>query len=470
MKFNFIETTQLLQLLSVFAASIILTTWGIRYFLKNPDHRLKRPKAFISLMIICIGAYGIYHSIKYSDDFYPPEYNTERVYMPPARGYVEEGFFSNYGKPNVWYGVDIDVNSERMKEAIGLSLQRREELKGAGYTVDKYVPGYSPYYTSLPIGDYWIAGLLMKACGENNFLCFRLILTAFNVLMFIIFAKMLLSSFSPIRAAIILFAVLIIPMTRNLMWVLHYYSYMFSLFLLQLGLLIYIFRKNIKLRVSHIAALFFLGFVQGYISFEYFFLIAFCAVPLALLYCPLDNKAGKKKLFYVCLLPVLGFCFAFVCHLIQNSLFFGSLDLAIYDLLYTAVSRGSSPGDWGVNRFTLLLNYFFYLPRQFNFFAIDFSAFTALVLILIWFKDVRLAFNKPIKINLVWSSSMRNYYVVFSSFIVTYSWIVIMSQYASYHPHIVPRLLFFFYFVCVLTVLECVSVDRSSGQSDVLSV
>jgi hypothetical protein len=299
-----------------------------------------------------------------------------------------------------------------------------------------------------------LVGVFTKICGIGNLNCLRLSSTAFSISAFIFFTIMLSSSFSPLRTTILVSSVAIIPMTRYMVHTLHYFNYAFSLFLIQLGLLLYLFKKKIQFSKFNLTFLFLLGFIQGWFSYDYFFLVSFSALPLALLYYPLDQRAYKKQLFLAILFPLFGFLSAFILHFIQNSLFFGSIYEAFTDFFLAATKRKHF-----LSKKDLILNYFFVLPGKFRYFNMNITLLLWAVIQLIWFKDMKLTLKKPISINFTWSSTKSNYFVILSALIISLAWIAIMSGAAAYHAHYMARLLFFFYFICVLSIMECLSVD-----------
>ena len=111
-----------------------------------------------------------------------------------------------------------------------------------------------------------------------------------------------------------------IPMTTEVMNGLHYQGYALSLILLQMSYSWYLFSLPRAPRRRELAALFSLSFIQGWLSFDYFFISSL--FPLSIYF-----LGSKRSLFDLGkhLFVSLG---AFVCaiglHFIQNTLYFAT--------------------------------------------------------------------------------------------------------------------------------------------------
>lgn len=436
-----------------FIAAILTTTRGLYFFLKKPFYLKTLAKTFILLIIILIGYKGIMASLTTTELFDAHE----KFYQTSAKGYIEKGFFSNFGLPDYYYGFYLEKITPEIKKIIDEIGYTGDLADSRSLTIAGKKYGYNgPVYTHTPPGAHLLVGVFTKFCGIGNVRCLRLSSATFSLLAFAFFAVMLWFSFSPLRAAILVSSVAVIPMTSYMMHTLHYFNYAFSLFLIQLGLLLYVFKKKIKFSKFNLTVLFFLGFIQGWISYEYFFLVCFSAFPLALFYYPLDQNEYKKQLFFAILCPLIGFLLAILLHFIQDALFFGSIYEAFTDF-FDASAKRTNYLSWN----NLVLNYFFVIPKKTRFFNLDFALLLWGVIQLIWLKDIRVTLKKPVIINIKWSSSGCNYLVILSALFISIAWIAIFPSVAVFHYSYQPRLLFFFYFVCILTILECFSVDHS---------
>ena len=253
---NFETTGNVSRLFLYFLVTIFLFTKGIYYFLKNPRYQDILAKAFILLIIIGLAAIGIKHSLEFSNKFSYSDEHHELLVLSAAHAFVDKGFDSNFGLPdfNYYQPPPSQVKRNMVASYIGPS------------------PGTPDIYTHLPPGPYLLGGLFVKVCGKGNLSCLRLLSTAISISALLFFATMLFSSLGPLKSAILMFFIAIIPMTRNEMHTFTHTNWAFSLFIIQLGFLLYLFKKKIKLNMPMLAILFILGFIQGWFSFEYFFL------------------------------------------------------------------------------------------------------------------------------------------------------------------------------------------------------
>jgi hypothetical protein len=271
-----------------------------------------------------------------------------------------------------------------------------------------------------------------------------------------------------LKSTVLMYFVAITPMTRNMIWTFHNHNYSFSLFLILIGFLLYFFKKRKKFKTSTALILFILGFMQGWISYEYIFLTCLSPISFALLYSQFNKKEDRKRLFLTICFPAMGFLFATGLHFIQNSLYLGSIMEAYTDIFERLKTRSLSdkPPGWTrkIDRISLSLEYFFVYARSWFFFIINFPVFLSLCLVLIWFKDINITINKPINISLKWVSSRHNYFAILTAFIASFSWIFTMyNSVANEGPHM-ARILYFFYFICILTILECIRSDNPTNQ------
>jgi hypothetical protein len=416
-----------------FLLSIFLFTSGIYYFLKYQKYQNTFVKTFIFFIIIAICANGIYRSIQYSDKRWRRDPGGEMIAINAAKSFKEKGFTPNYGLPATHY------------------------------------PKSNFIYTHTPPGAPWLIGIFFNICDSNKLKlgelgCPRVLSSILSSIALLFFAIMLYSSIGPFKSLFLMFFVVMLPLTRNMIYTLHYSNYPFSLFLIQLGFLLYLFKKKIKLNIIHYTIFFTLGFFQGWFSFHYYFHIFLSPLSFALLYSNLSIKEDKRQLVFTILLLFAGLCSAFLLHFIQNALYFGSFIEAYNDLFSIGIDRALGTEGWNIKRTDILMQYFFIYPRSWYFFIINLPIFTAFIFVLIWFKDIRLKIQNPINLNLTWTSSSRNYFVILSSFLPAFLWIFIMYHYsATEAPHL-PRILFYPYLVCILTVLECISSNNSANQ------
>ncbi|MBI4847183.1 MAG: hypothetical protein HY808_01210 [Nitrospirae bacterium] len=421
---------------------------------RNPE---KLAKVIILFIILILAAKEIYYSQKYSDQLSEiADPFSEANALRAGEGYFNDGFLSNAGLPDVLYGSQFPDTG--FKEYI----KNKESL----------------IYTHYPQGPDWLAGIYTNICGVGNIGCFRIFPVLLGIISLAVFARILISALGAVKAAVLMTAVAFIPMSTNMMHGLHYQGYAFSLLLIQLAILISLFKTKGGSGKLKLSILFFLGFFQGWLSFDYFFLVCLCSLPLGLLYFRPGERDYWKIFFLALAAPTAGFCFAHLLHFLEVSLYYGSIPAAFSDMIVEAnkyqVSEAAHPkfidvaggpgADFITSRIILLLKYLSVYSRRSIFFIINFPVFLMMVFILLWIKDARLAINKPLQVVLKWSSSVNNYYVVLSALLVSSLWIVIMKSHSVIHTHFLPRHLFLLYFTGLLTLLECVSPDSTDEK------
>lgn len=432
------------KLIFFFFITVFFFTIGIYCFLKYPRYKNTFAKAFIILFVVLLCANGVKRSLQHSEELWTLDGGTELVLINAGRTFAEKGFSSNSGLP------DYSNRYYKRDNTLGGKLVRTHSSK----THEPFI------YTHTPPGSSWLVGLFFKACGKGTLGCPRILSTITACLALLFFAIMAYSALGPLKSTVLLFFVLIIPMTRNMIWTLHYHNYAFSLFLILVGFLLYFFKKKRKFNMSTAIILFMLAFIQGWVAYEYFALTLLAPISFALLYSQLDKKEDQKKLFLVILFAAIGFLFAAGLHFIQNSLYLGGITEAYADIFERLKTRPTSdiPAGWTrkTSRIALSLEYFFVYPRSWHFFIINFPILLSVCLVLFWFKDISFTVKKPINVSFKWVSSRRNYFAILIAYLASYSFIfVLFNSVANEAPHM-ARILFFSYFICILTILECI--------------
>ncbi len=412
--------------------------------------------AFIVLIIIILAGRGIYDSLRYSRELSPvADAFSEANALRAGEGYAEKGFLSNAGLPDLCYGDQFPNRGAWRVEDFPVEFTMSPLKKDC-------------IYTHYPPGPDLLAGVLTKVCGAGNLGCFRLFPTSIAIVSLAMFAWMLCSAIGREKAALMMLAVAVVPMTSNMMHGLHYQSYAFSLLLVEVGLFLNIFRKRQGPGALYLFILFVLGFIQGWLSFDYFFLVSLSAVPFALLYGDPDRGAGRRRLILAVAAPAAGFGFAHFLHFIQVSIYYnGSIAAAYNDIFGVGRVRFDESGsglEFITGRILLSIRYLFISARKELFFIVNIPVIMGITLMLLWFRDARAITRRPLRLALTWESSTRNFYVIIAAFAVSFMWVIVMKQHSAVHTPYIGRHLFLLYFVCILTMLECVRADAADGR------
>ncbi len=389
------------------------------------------------MIVFLLGVIVLYQSQYANGLFSKGLRNSEWMTVNGGRGFAEQGFLSNGGLPDILYG-SVSPEGEK-KKFIKLTY---------------------------PPAPHWLAGIFIKICGLGNQSCYRIFPAILGIISLIFVAKILLSVLEPIKSALMMLSLAVVPTTIIVMHGLTYLSYSSSLFLVQLALLLKIFKEDSKYNKNNLLILFIAGFIQGWFSWDYLFLVCLSPIPFALLYFQ-DSKEYRYHVLLIILACSSGFLFAHFIHIIQVIIYKGGI-LAAYKPLYIKTMNrfdGSLQSEMFMvheSRLRILLNYLNKYASSGVSYKINFMIFLIFSIILILIREAYLTIQKPVQIALSWKSPSRNFFVIITAFIVSFLWIFIMKQHAAFHRDYFTMHLHLLYFICVLTILECVSFNKNN--------
>jgi hypothetical protein len=371
-----------------------------------------------------------------------------------GEGYAARGFAVDSGLPDLLYGG-------RYPEAGTMS---EPALKGFARRI----------YTHYPPGPNWIVGLMTVMCGAGATGCYRALPIACGVLAMAFLAWSLLSTLGGARGGAALVLLACARMSYNMMHGLHYQGYALSLLLVQVGLSLRILRLPGRLRWARAVALALLGFAQGWLSFDYVFLVSLAALPLWLLQPKPSGRSARWQLAALTCLPAAGFALACLLHFAQVAHFLGGTPAALRDFRVVASWRlagadpsGGAPGGvWG--RWEILRAYVFeHLPRSGNLgksaYLLALIALLALVV-----PRARVTVGARRRWVVTWQPAIRRArraLVLLAALAASATWILIMRNHAYYHPHFLPRHFLLLYFVAELLLLDGLTIERAAGRA-----
>ncbi len=398
-------------------------------------------KIFIVCILIMLGVKILYQS-QYSNGLFSWSLrNSELMTVNAGKGFAEQGFLSNGGLQDLHYGMLS--NDGKKKHYIKLTY---------------------------PPAPHWLAGIYIKICGIGKEACYRLFPAIFSIISLIFVAKILLSVLDPIKSALMMLSLAVIPATTTMMHGLAYVTYSSTLFLVQLAFLLKFFKGNPKENKIFLFMLFIAGFIQGWFSLDYIFLVCLSAIPFALLYFQ-DTKEYRNRFLFAILACSIGFLFAQFLHLIQVVIYKGSI-LEAYKPLYKmflyrlegALTLEELPYGSEYSRLSILLDYLRNQAGSGNYFRINVTKILLITVSLMLIQKANVTIQKPLQISLNWKSTFRNSFVILTAFIVSILWIVIMKQQSTIHQDFFTMHLFLLYFICLLTVLECVDFGNDNTK------
>jgi hypothetical protein len=414
--------------------------------------RLVRAVAALVILgiVVWIGKDRVQYAFQVGNDVSPiPCAYSESGSLRAGEGYATYGFLKNAGLPNTVFG-------NRFPE-LGMKAE---------------VPGESTFiYTHYPPLPDWIAGLLTLGLGLDRIPTFRLLPIGMGLASILFLAACLWVTLGPVRTVLALMLFTWPPIFTNVMHTLSYMQYAFALLLVQLGVLLLVFAGLGPRRSVALAVLGGLGFLQGWLSFDYVFLVPLCAIPCWLLLYGRGAAGAREPLLWYVLVPAAGFGCAHLLHFFEVAAYHGSMSAALNDFLNIAKLRrhGALPvhpvfANQKKDLVSVGKLYCWALstPVYFNF---SFPWFVTLTGLALTVKDVRIWFPQGIPFRLTWTGTRGNAVVLLTALVISGLWAGLMRQHAICHTHYIPRHFFLFYFCCVLVLLRSLGVDMVRTES-----
>jgi hypothetical protein len=266
---------------------------------------------------------------------------TEADTLRAGEGYARLGFRANWALPDLCFG---DQFAERGTEGLlrqqsgqyttwqAGALAHRPEAGSIG--ADRFV------YTHYPPGPHWIAGILTSVLGPGRVAMFRIVPVMIGLIAFSYLAYELARYSGTLAAAAVLLILVALPMSTNMMHGLSYQGYALALLIVEVGLCLRLGYGTTPTRGSSVA-LFLVGFFQGWLGFDYFFLVTF--TPLAVWLAYRQRSMPWRMPMLAGAAAAAGFTFAHLLHFAQVALYLGDLQAAIRD--FTEVARYRSAGE-----------------------------------------------------------------------------------------------------------------------------
>jgi hypothetical protein len=376
----------------------------------------------VALVVLVVFGQQLAYVIGLGDSLSPiADPFSEANALRAGEGYVEQGFSRNYGLPMVGYGDQFPET--------GFGLQ--------GTAV----------YTHYPPGPDLLVGALTKLFGEQRAGRYRSAPLIVGLLSLGAFAGLLTRAFGALAAAGLLAGCALAPMFSNMMHGLHYQGYALGLFLVELGILIRLLGpRAVDRSARHFAALWALGFLQGWLSFDYCFLVTLAPLPLAILFRP---PGALRRTALSILLLGAGFTLAHGLHFAQVAAYLGGVGPALADLLGSAQSRLGEP-SWA-DRLELVGQYATVQASRPEYFSWALPLVTIGSLALVILNRGTLTVFEPARLRFAWHVRRgRSAGALAAAWCISLLWVAVMWEHALDHTHFVPRHYFLFYFVCLL--------------------
>lgn len=351
-----------------------------------------------------------------------------------AEHYAKYGFLVDAGLAHIVYG---------------------DRFRNSGWTQDLYrFPLPSGVYTRYPPLPEIIAGMLEKIVGYRVWV-WRLVPVLLGLAATVYAFAALRRVLDSLAASGMIILLSIVPMVTSHMHGLHFEGYGHAAFLCELALLVRILFLDERPSRGAYMALFGLGFLQGWLSFEYVFVVSAAVVPLALVARAHGARVELRTVLLLLAVSGGGFVAAHLLHFLQVATFYGSISAALQDFSGRAAYRfaGEAQAPYLVQVAVNLVKYavvIWFSPNNQHFGALLFIV--TLLVILRGMMSARGAsgLRTGTRRGPARLSDKRVVLPMVVSYAIAAIWLFVMPSHANIHTHIVPRVFFLPYFVVVL--------------------
>lgn len=341
--------------------------------------------------------------------------------------YYVDGFTNNYGLPN------------------------RAAPIGKMYMDPADKPKWGAVYTHYPPGPNWLTGVGFYIFGPNHVPLYRSIPIAFSALCFMGSYFLLRRALGALLAAVSLFALFSVPMTSSMMHGLHSHGYASAILVLQTSYVFSCFRRQGLLRPGQLALVFVMGWIQGWVGFDYAFVASF--YPLALAAICFASPVSKAAIITT-IAAAGGFAVAHIAHFGQVALYRQSWGAAYSDFFDVAAFRlgaTESPATTDNGTLHILQTYLIeLLPAggvgDWPALYIIGTAIAMAVFYILWARLFPSARQRRTGgVGLICGLVM--------ALVISVMWELVMQQHAlvAAHKLFLPRHLLLFLFVCILS-------------------
>jgi hypothetical protein len=331
-------------------------------------------------------------------------------------------------------------------------LPERAGPKGKLWIDDPtYRPDWSAVYVHYPPGANWMTGIGFYLFGPGHVPLYRSIPIAVSAVCFLASYFFIRRTLGALLAAISIIVLLRVPMTTSMMHALYSHGYATAILVLQTSYVFSCFRQQGFLQPRQLALVFLMGWMQGWLTFDYAFVASlYPLVVAAICFSRPVSKAG----IITTIAAGGGFTAAHVLHFLQVALYRQSWSSAYSEFLGTAAYRTVAMKDPETPENATLQIIYTYLIELLP--GRGFGDWPALYII-------GVGVLMPVA-YMVWSRFLPNLRgtgaggrgllcAVALALGVSMMWELVMQQHAlvAAHKLFLPRHLIFFLFVCILS-------------------
>lgn len=406
---------------------------------------VRRRLAILLFLVLCSAGscYSVWQVRDWGDRLSIVDDFSEANALREVRNFLEQGLTRYDGLGNVLYpGMYPDE---------GFAHEPK---------LQKYYLTSEGVYTHYPAGAEYLLYAAAKLFGPEPVSRLRLLPISIGWAAMLFLGLAVRRRFGAAVGWMVMTACVMTPAVTDGFVGLHYQGYAFALLLVEIGAVIATGAAAVPFAL--------LGFLQGWLSFDYIFLVAL--VPLALeLAMPKFDPGYQRRWARALTRSVcagVGFTFALALHFLQVSAYLGSVGAALHDFA-GAAERRVGMGEIGgplvylYLEFSLLKLYFvgqhplnlsLSLPdpkfpenwAMFRVLGLSLGPWWAAVTIalMLWDQFVAKPANRALRMD---------WYLVCAAGVVTSTlWLLVMPDHAGHHRHFLYRHLFFAFFVAVL--------------------
>jgi hypothetical protein len=393
--------------------------------------------------------------------------------------YLHDGITSHHGLARSIYGSKfpgVGFVISRIDARGQVPAEFRQGFPASAAAPDEWV------YTHYPPGPEFVCWFLVSLFGNEHLWVLRLFPLCLCLLATAVFFKTLARAFGTDRAALVAIACVLLPMFNTYMPGLHLEGYSWAFFLLQMSLLMRTYWLCVAVPRWCWAAFFLLGFLQGWLSFDQFFVIGLVAWPLWLLRRSEGATLSRTHLALPVFLAFAGFGLAHSLHFLQVAGELGGLSAALAEFRNTAVERVNQAGAVVPQMLqrhmfaflqadsarvsylrSLILGLYQYVrdflrPQAAQFFPL-FPLAVVLGVLVALFRRIEVNLpcsdkSRPLKLSLSWPNNRRVSWTLFTALFISVVWLLVMPAHSVGNHHITVRHFFVFYFFLVLILVR----------------
>jgi hypothetical protein len=406
--------------------------------------RLQQSASIAIVLLICALAVEQWLTIVALDDGLSATADswTEADTVRAAASYAENGFAANAGLPDLCYGDQFP--EQGTKKLLRINSAIHERWTAGTLAGRKDAPNSERFiYTHYPPGPHLLAGFMTRLFGPDNISLYRILPVSIMLCALSFLAWEMSRQHGAVAAASLLLALVLVPMTRNMMHGLSYQGYALALLVLELGLCLRLFRMQ-RFAAASMLAFAAVGFAQGCLGFDYVFLVALAPLVVGLIE-PRDELTWRR-LAIACVVAAAGFTVAHVLHGLQVAVYLGSMDAAFEDFSAVAQYRSySSQLDSGLRTQGVRSILWLYLT-EFTALPLHIGASALLTLVCGSVSLFMLRTVSPISV------SRSQLYAIAAAVALSSCWVLLMPQHSAQHWHFIPTHYFLVVFVTALVM------------------